>query len=161
MSVLKRKHLKNTDLQRKNMTNFDLFMERASCNALGLHRETINFFLPLFTLSFCLFSPLPEAVWRESESRRATKHCSKTPCCGSPASTRRTARTSMSPVRCLLKENLSPCPFAPRTKRSAHVGSEYRTVSFYVFPLRSWRSFYLLDLFVHMTFSLNFEAGMQ
>lgn len=130
------------------MTNID-FSKKASCKAIGLRRVTTNLFLPLFTLSFCLFSPLPEAVWRESESRRATRHCSKTPCCASPASTRRTARTFMSPVRCLLKENLSPCPFAPRTKRSAHVGSEYRSGYFCVFPLWNWKSFYLLDLFIH------------
>ena len=138
------------------MTNID-FSKKASCKAIGLRRVTTNLFLPLFTLSFCLFSPLPEAVWRESESRRATRHCSKTPCCASPASTRRTARTFMSPVRCLLKENLSPCPFAPRTKRSAHVGSEYRSSvsSLELEIILSFRFVYSYD------FNLSLRARMQ
>lgn len=75
--------------------------------------------------SLTVVSPFPEAVWKGSVSRRATKPCWRTRCWDSLACIRRTARTFMSHVRCLLKGNLWPCLFAPRTKPSAHVGSEY------------------------------------
>lgn len=65
-----------------------------------------------------------EVVWKENESRRAIKRCWMTPCCAFQVCTRRTALTSMSPARCLQRENLLLCPSAPHTKPSAHGGSK-------------------------------------